>query len=336
MAELSQTRGISVLFRVSGLPDHGGVSGTSPHTGPSRHTPSLEAAILAIAARQHDLVTHRQLLAVGLPRQAVARRVARGALHPRHRGVYSLGPAPLSREAQFLAAVLGAGEGSALAGLSLAELRGCIRYRARLIAVVSPRLRTLVGVQIHRYRSIDPRDLTTFHGIPVTTVARMLVDLTDVLTPQELANVIHEAAFRGLFSELATRDAMARANGRHKLHVLEEALAIHAAGGAGFRSKAERAFHALIRPEEPLVNTKLLGEEVDCRWPREQLVVEIDGPGHARPRARRDDANRDRRLRAAGYTVLRFTDKDVYERPEAVRQRTAAVLASIRAARRAA
>ncbi len=289
-----------------------------------------------MAARQKDLITHRQLLAAGLTRQAIAKRVASGFLHRRHRGVYSLGPAPLSREAQFLAAVLGAGEGSALSHMALAELRGFTRHRSLLIAVVSPRLRTLEGVQVHRYRKLDPRDLTTFHGIPVTTVARMLVDLSDVLTPQELANVIHEAAFRGLFSELATRDAMARANGRRNLHVLEQALAIHAAGGAGFRSKAERAFHALIRPENPLVNTKLLGEEVDCHWPRERLVVEIDGPGHGRPRARRDDANRDRRLRAAGYTVLRFTERDVYERPEAVRARTLAVLASLRAARRAA
>ncbi len=158
----------------------------------------------------------------------------------------------------------------------------------------------------------------------------MLVDLTDVLTPQELANVIHEAAFRGLFSELATRDAMARANGRHNLHRLEEALAIHAAGGAGLKSKAERAYHALIHPENPLVNTRLLGEEVDCHWPQERLVVEIDGPGHGRPRARRDDASRDRRLNAAGYTVLRFTDKDVYERPAAVKARTLAALASLR------
>ena len=49
-----------------------------------------------------------------------------------------------------------------------------------------------------------------------------------------------------------------------------------------------------------------------------------------RPRARRDDASRDRRLNAAGYTVLRFTDKDVYEHPAAVKARTLAALASLR------
>jgi very-short-patch-repair endonuclease len=170
----------------------------------------------------------------------------------------------------------------------------------------------------------------------VTTTARMFVDLSDERDAQELANVMHEAAFRGLFSDLATRDSMARANGRQNLHVLEEALEIHANGGAGYKSKAEKAYHALMRAEDPLVNTKLLGFEVDFQWPERRLVVEVDGPHHQRPRVKRDDAARDRILRASGYRVLRFTDEDVYERPEAVRRRTLAALASGPGARLAA
>jgi very-short-patch-repair endonuclease len=81
---------------------------------------------------------------------------------------------------------------------------------------------------------------------------------------------------------------------------------------------------------------KLLGFEVDFRWPEQRLVVEVDGPGHQRPRAKRDDAARVRILRAAGYRVLRFTDEDVYERPDAVRRRTVAALASNPGRRRAA
>ncbi len=65
----------------------------------------------------------------------------------------------------------------------------------------------------------------------------MFVDLTETQHPLELANVIHEAAYKGWFSEQATRDAMARANGRHNLHVLEQAIAYHLEGSAGFRSR---------------------------------------------------------------------------------------------------
>ena len=58
----------------------------------------------------------------------------------------------------------------------------------------------------------------------MTTVHRTLVDLADDLTPHQLANVIHEAAYRGRFVEAAVRDSMARAFGRRKLHVLERAI----------------------------------------------------------------------------------------------------------------
>ena len=66
----------------------------------------------------------------------------------------------------------------------------------------------------------------------------MLVDLSDVLTKFQLANVIYEAAFRNRFNLGATRRAMQRANGRHNLHVLEPAIALYLSGSAGTRSRA--------------------------------------------------------------------------------------------------
>jgi very-short-patch-repair endonuclease len=71
----------------------------------------------------------------------------------------------------------------------------------------------------------------------------------------------------------------------------------------------------------PIANVNVLGHEVDAYWPEFKLVAEIDGPGHARPRARRRDARRDKQLRAAGYTVVRFTDIEVEQRPDEVLSR---------------
>ena len=133
----------------------------------------------------------------------------------------------------------------------------------------------------------------------------MLVDLTDVLDAYELANVIHEAAFKGRFSLPATRDAIARANGRHNLAVLEKALALNAAGSAGFKSRLEKAFFSMLNGlPEPLVNTHVHGVEPDFHWPEFKLAVEIDGPGHGRPRTQREDALKQQILEAAGYTVV--------------------------------
>ena len=66
-----------------------------------------------------------------------------------------------------------------------------------------------------------------------------------MLTAHQLANVIHEAAFRKLFDERAVRAAMTRANGRHNLHVLEKALELTKAGSAGTKSELEDRFLAL-------------------------------------------------------------------------------------------
>jgi very-short-patch-repair endonuclease len=220
-----------------------------------------------------------------------------------------------------LAAVLGAGERSFLSHESLAVHRGLWRYPPPKITVLSPNQRRPEGVLVHRYRSLDPRDVTTHDGIPATTIHRLFVDLSSTLIAEELTNVMYEAAFKGWLVEPAIRDAMARASGHHDLAVVDRALALHASGSAGLRSRAERAFLSLIRANdlpEPRINTHAFGFELDFHWPELKLAVEIDGSGHARPRARDHDGSLDTALRAAGFTVVRFADEAVRFRPAEV------------------
>jgi hypothetical protein len=88
-----------------------------------------------------------------------------------------------------MAAVLGAGEDSALSHLSVARFWDVSRWRTSLISVVSTGRRKLDGVEVHTVRRLDPRDVLVWNGIRVTTVARMCVDLTDVLDRYQLAYV---------------------------------------------------------------------------------------------------------------------------------------------------
>jgi very-short-patch-repair endonuclease len=264
-------------------------------------------------------VTIVQLRALGLGDPAVSKRVSAGRLHRIHRGVYAVGHPSLSQEGLWMAAVLMAGEGAALSHLSAAAFWQIWRGRPRGIEVVAPRRRRRrAGVQVHWCPSLDPRDTTVSRAIPVTTVARTLIDLTDKLDEHQLANVIHEAVFRGRFDLAATRAAMTRANGRPRLSVLYAALDAHAAGSAGTRSGLEDRFLALVREAglpQPLVNvqvpTAVRRFEVDFHWPDQRLCVEVDGPGHARPRTRLEDQVRDELLRAAGQEVLRLTEDDL-------------------------
>ena len=143
-----------------------------------------------------------------------------------------------------------------------------------------------------------PRDVTSPHrGIPVTTVERTLVDLTDTLIAEELTNIIHEAAFRRRFSIPAARAAMARANGRHKLARLDEAIELWLAGSAGLKSRLERAFLQLVVDAgltKPIPNIHIAGSRgrrVVARPPARRGDRRTN---HTRPPSLRADGSRDR------------------------------------------
>jgi hypothetical protein len=222
-----------------------------------------------------------------------------------------------------MAAVLACGQRAVLSHLSAAVLWKTWRRRVPIIHVLSPHQRTREAIEVHRARRLDPRDVTTRDGIPTTTPARTLVDLTDLLTSHQLANAIHEAAFRGLFDEPATRAAMDRANGRRRLDRLATALELNAAGSAGTKSGNEDRFLELVdyaNLPAPRVNTRIRDVEADYYWPALRLCVEIDGDGHARPRTRREDARRDRALAALGIRTVRLSGDDVDGLLEAARR----------------
>jgi predicted transcriptional regulator of viral defense system len=274
-----------------------------------------DETLARMAGGQHGIVRVPDLRAAGLNSSAVAKRRRRGVLHLQYPGVYSLGHAVLSREGRWLAAVFAGGMGAVLSHLCAAALWRLIRYVPAIPDVlVRQGRRPVKGINFHQYRKLDPLDAMKYRGIPVTTVARTLVDLTDILDAEELANVIHEAQYRERFSLEATQRAMERANGRKNLKRLEQAITDSLNGSAGTRSRNEREFLKLLETHKipkPLVNTKVLGIEVDCHWPQYNLVAEIDGPGHARPRTQREDRAVDAALTAAGYTILRGTPQEV-------------------------
>ena len=298
-------------------------------TGRKAGSPPVDLVLAGLASRQHSLVTIAQLRAVGLTGSAVSKRVRRGVLHREYRGVYSLAR-PLSREGELLAVVFAGGPGAFLGQYAAAELHGLLRYPARRIDVVSLCPRALSPpAYAHRTRAIHPLDVTERSGIPVASVPRLLVDLTELSDADELTNLIHEAAFRGSFSLLATRDAMARANGRRRLKVLEAALDAYEHGSAGTKNGNERALKRLIRAAglpEPRSNVHVEGVEVDLVWLDRRVCVEVDGAGHGRRPTRREDELKDRLLRSCGFTVVRVGEEEIERSPDRAIARVAVAL----------
>lgn len=209
--------------------------------------------------------------------------------------------------------MLAVGGTAALARLCAAWALGLVRTRPKIAdVVVARRHNGLRGATVWQSLSFRTDEITIRNGLPVTTVPRTLVDLAEVLDAEQLANVMHEAAFRRPLNVRALRRSMERNRHRRGHRVVEHALELHLSGSAGTRSDLERRLLQIVRAagiDEPLINSRVAVAghrlEVDFMWPRQRVVVEVDGSGHSRPRTRREDGQRDLLLRAAGYEVIR-------------------------------
>jgi hypothetical protein len=285
----------------------------------------LERRLGGLAARQHGVVAHAQLLGLGLSSSAIGVWAKRGRLHRVHRGVYAVGHAALSRNGRFMAAVLAAGEGAALSHFSAAVLWAILEDRGQLIHVTAEGRRRIRGVVVHQSPLQGER--VRRQGIVVTTPARTLVDLADVVQKRRtLERAFDEADYRRLdWESAAPRD------GRAGSGLLASVLAVHEPGTTRTFSELEERFlafcdsHGFSRPE---VNSGIEGYLCDFVWRAERLVVETDGrAAHGTWRAKERDAARDAALVVEGWRVVRVTWERLFGEEVALARQLGALLA---------
>jgi very-short-patch-repair endonuclease len=281
--------------------------------------PPIEKRIAGIAERQHGVVAHRQLLALGLSRSTIARWVREGWLHRVHRGVYAVGHARLAREGRYMAAVLACGDGAALSHFAAAVLWEILPERGPRVDVTVParggRARHRLVI-VHR-AALAPSEVATTHGIPLTTPTRTLIDLADVLPHRQLERAIDEAAYLRL-----DLTALRPRPGRRGAGRLARVLGEHDPGSTRTRFDLEERMLALCRRAElpaPDVNADVMRYEVDFVWREARLIVETDGwKSHGTRAAFERDRLRDAALVAAGWRVVRITWRRLERDPEGV------------------
>jgi very-short-patch-repair endonuclease len=289
-------------------------------------------ALARLAAKQHGVVSVGQLRELGLDASATRRRVVGGQLHPLHRGVYAVGHKVLKVHGIYMAAVLACGEGSALSHRSAAHLWD-LRPSPEKVTVTVPRQRAgPSGIQVHQARTLDDADMTSRNGIPVTSLARTLLDLAGILSSRELKRAIDQAERLQLFDLAAVDDVVARARGRRGARALRRAVAAwrprHTRREleARFAELVERA--DLLRPLfNVFVDSGRSRHEVDAFWLSRRLVVELDGFDYHRTRADHErDSAKTADLELAGFRVVRLTWDDVTIRRRETERRLRSLL----------
>jgi predicted transcriptional regulator of viral defense system len=294
-----------------------GIHGECRPRGPS---PS-DRKIAELAERQHGVVARRQLMALELGPGAIDHRVACGRLHPVHRGVYAVGHPRLMATGLWMAAVLACGPDALLSHRSAAALWGLQSSAASRIDVTAPgrRGRGRPGIMLHRVGRLQDEDRSSRDGIPVTTVARTLLDLAESVSPRQLGRALEEAERLRLLDLQALHSVRDRSPGRQGLRALSILLA-DGREPLEVRSELERRFVELCREANlplPALNAPVAGHEVDALWLRQRLIVELDGYAfHGTRAAFERDRARDLELQLAGYRVLRVTSRRLdRERP---------------------
>ena len=216
------------------------------------------------------------------------------------------------------------GPGAVLAHLSVAALFRTSRFPAPVPHVLVPRRhRPIDGIILHSYRRLDPLDVTVYRGIPVTTVARMLVDL------ERRAHEVpaRERDLRGRVSGNASTSARrgercdAQTGAATSTSSTRPSTCTSAAArgrGAHWRTRFLHLLQSASVPE-PLVNMHLTARRSIATGPiacwSSKSTVRATAIAAATEQRR---CAQGRQAQSAGYTVLRFTDVEIERRPEDV------------------
>ena len=264
------------------------------------------------------MISRAQLSELGVERGAIRHRISAGRLRPVHRGVYAIvGRRLMTTHSRWIAGVLACGPEAFLsyrAGAALWAVRGGTR-----IEVTVPRGRKArPGIQLH-YADLPADEVAVRHGIPVTSIARTLLDLSAVVQRAELRSAFRQAEQLRLTDRVGVQALIERYPRKPGIRILKAVFQEAQAGLTIVKSDFEERFQAFLIDAalpKPHTNVLIEGFEVDCAWPEERLIVELDSRAfHQDATAFEEDRARDRRLEAAGWRVVRVTWRQLTKTP---------------------
>lgn len=271
-----------------------------------------------VAERQFGRIRWDQLIACGLHAAKVQNWVRARRLFPELPRVYAVGNPGRSTESDYSAALLYGGPGAALEAESALWWRGLLKRRPQRILVTTPRdIRSLPGIAVRGRRHLGR---ITYRRMPTTTVAQAIVDFA----PRAEDWLLRYALANAEYARVLDPDEIQRPIGRGVPGSgrVRDALATYVPELAETRSDGERRLLKVCRDHGlpiPEVNVFRHGHLLDVLWEQERVVVEIDGfSGHRTPAQLHADHQRELKLRAAGHIVLRYSDRQLRERPSEV------------------
>jgi hypothetical protein len=224
----------------------------------------------------------------------------------------------LSWEGRCVAAVL-ASHPSVASHLSAGWLWGLLQSRPGTIHVTcrSPRPRKRPFI-VHT-ADLTQVDLARRDGIPVTSVARTILDLAVTSRERTVRRFIRRADDDKTFDLRAMEDLLDRTKGHRGQAKVRAALEIYDETPAFTRSGLERRFLEVVREAGlpmPSMNLFVEGFEIDAYWAEARFGVELDiYETHGSRLSFEEDRERDDELLHAGIETIRVTGPRLAREP---------------------
>lgn len=194
-------------------------------TSPAIQTQDKFAELYTLAESQGGYFTAKQAQSVGISRRQLSYHTSTGRLVRVGRGVYRLALFPHSpNEDLFIAWLRTGGQGviSHESALALYELSDVMPAEIHLI-VPPTASRRHSGLRLHTNR-LEPGDVTTYKGLPVTTVPRTIAHVSAAgLADELIIQAVQEAIQRGMVTKKQMRE-LAQQQGGRTLHLITLAL----------------------------------------------------------------------------------------------------------------
>ncbi|MGO9972889.1 MAG: type IV toxin-antitoxin system AbiEi family antitoxin domain-containing protein [Solirubrobacteraceae bacterium] len=287
-------------------------------SSPERMDAPIDKRIAALARRHGGHVTHEQLLALGLGKQAIRYRAGIGQLIRVYRGVYAVGRLPTTRRDQAAGALLACGPSAVLSHRSAAALWSITDTWPLPLELSTTIDRRPTGLRVHVVCSLSRTEITHHHGLRVTTPARTILDLAPHTPARRLTRIINDLRLERRLTIDALRDLTER-HARHPGTRFVKPLIAEDRGPT--RSELEDTFQRLIDTYDlprAILNTAIGGYEVDAYFPDERLIVELDGyEVHKTRHTFESDRARDAELLAShGIPTIRLTYRRMTQRPD--------------------
>lgn len=278
-----------------------------------------QAGIVSLACGQLGLVTWQQAQAFGATRDRVNALVRGGAWQRERRGVYVVGAVASSWERRVMAACLAAGPTAAASHRTGARLAGFVDRSGPVeLSVGGDQARRLAEVRVHRSECLPDMDLTKIGPIPMTTVARTIVDLAPTQPQATVARWVDQALREGSLHLLELRSCLGRliGPGRGSYAGLEDVIALRLPGDRRAGSTLESEALAILRAAglpEPVLQHPVRRPDgrvafIDLAYPDARVGIEVDGWAfHTQRGAFDNDRERGNDLVLLGWQILHFT-----------------------------